>query len=236
MRIIAISDIHGGYDEFFQLLTNIRYDPFADTLYLLGDYVDRGKKSKEVVQYVRQLSKHDNVKVIGGNHDDMFLAWLDDRDYLLSPYTNEKNGGMATILSFCPWFVLGENDQEVRAFIKDEYDLEISFLRGLPHYIEDDNHIYVHAGINPSNEDWKQTSLKDFRWIRNKFYDAPHRHDKTIVFGHTNTTVLHQDSTNFGVWFGDRKIGIDGGVKFGGQLNALIIEGNEYKELSVNHF
>lgn len=233
MRTIAISDIHGCFDEFNQLLNVLSYNPFEDRLFLLGDYVDRGLKSKETVQYVRQLSKHENTKVIGGNHDDMFLAWLDDRDYVLSPYTNERNGGMATILSFCPWFELGVNEEEVRAFIKDEYDLEVEFLRTLPHFIEDEKHIYVHAGIDPSLENWKETRLKDFRWIRNKFYDHPNRHGKTVVFGHTATAVIHKDPNNFHVWFGDGKIGIDGGTKFGGQLNALVIEGDLYKEYAV---
>ncbi|MGW8416700.1 metallophosphoesterase [Brevibacillus sp. NPDC055896] len=233
MRTIVVSDIHGYYDEFRNLLSSVQYNPLSDQLYLLGDYMDRGAKGREVLQYVHILSKHANTKVIGGNHDDMFLAWLDNKDYELSPYTNEKNGGTETILSFCPFFQPGVNDGEARKWILLHYTEEINFLRDLPDFIEDELHIFVHAGIDPSFTDWKETGKKDFRWIRNKFYDVPNPHRKTIVFGHTSCSVLRENEENFDVWFSERKIGIDGGAKFGGQLNALVIDDGKYSTVSV---
>lgn len=228
MRKIIISDIHGCYYEFLRLLSKVQYNYKTDALYLLGDYMDRGERSREVLEFVcKFLSKTEHVKIIGGNHDDMFLAWLDDRDYAASPYTNDKNGGMATILSFAPFYVKGENDDEVRAYIKDKFAEEVEFLRNLPFYIEDDQHIYVHAGIDPEKENWKETSNKDFRWIRNRFFDVPNPNQKTVVFGHTATAVLY-GKERFDVWFSEGKIGIDGGTKFGGQLNALVIEDGTY--------
>lgn len=230
MKTIAISDIHGYYDEFCKLLHKVKYDPGKDKLYLLGDYVDGGIRSKEVVQLVMQLVSNPLVQVIGGNHDDMFLAWLDGRDYRLSPYTNEKNGGGHTVKSFCPFFDPGVNDEKARNFIKLHYDREIAFLRELPYWIEDEKHILVHAGVDPKQMNWKDTSNKDFRWIRNRFYSSPHPYSKTIVFGHTVSALLHgTEPHHFNVWFGERLIGIDGGIKFGGQLNALIYDGRRYR-------
>lgn len=228
MRTIVISDPHGCRDELCLLLKKVGYRPNIDALCLLGDYGDRGKHTKQTVQMVMSLSKRKHVKVIGGNHDDMFLNWLDDLDYKPSPYTNEKNGGTETILSYCPFFKAGENDCEVRNWIKKTYKHEIEFLRNLPDYIEDDNHIFVHAGVDPTKTDWMDTDKKNFRWLRDTFYDQPNPFQKTVVFGHTTCSVLHQDETNFNVWFSEGKIGIDGGVKFGGQLNALMIEGGRY--------
>jgi len=233
MRKIAISDIHGFFDQFQTLLHKVEYQPEHDELFLLGDYMDRGPKSKEVLQKVMQLSEHPNVHVIGGNHDSIFLNWVDDDDFRLMPYTHERVGGQETLKSFYPSFVPHENEKEARDYIQHHYQKEIAFLRQLPYYIEDEDHIYVHAGIDPKQEDWKKTSQKNFRWIRQPFYNKPHRHTKTVVFGHTSCHKLHDDEKNFFVWFGDKKIGIDGGVKFGGQLNALLIEPTGYQVVSV---
>jgi len=233
MRKIIISDIHGFYNEFKELLAKVNYNREKDTLYLLGDYVDKGTQGKDVIQYVMELLKQNNVKCIGGNHDWMFLNWLDGNDYRLNPYANVKNGGAATIKSFYPDYVVGENDEEARLFINNNYPEEIQFLRDLPFYIEDKKHIFVHAGIDPKQEDWKDTSEKDFRWIRKKFIAEPHHHSKTVVFGHTSCAVLNEDESNFNAWFVEKKIGIDGGIKFGGKLHALIIENDEYQVVSV---
>jgi hypothetical protein len=223
-RTIVISDIHGYYHTFVSLLEQIEYVPEVDQLVLLGDYVDGGKYSLQVIDFVRQLVDSHTTKAIGGNHDDMFLNWLDRNDYRLSPYTSNRNGGQHTIRSFCPWYTNERDDEKARAFIKECYSMEIEFLHRLPDYYEDMHRIYVHAGINPQLSDWKQTSHKDFRWIRGKFHtmDGSICIDRRIVFGHEVCARLHQTDT-FVPWFGQQMIGIDGGGKFGYQLNALII-------------
>ncbi|OMF32618.1 hypothetical protein BK133_14005 [Paenibacillus sp. FSL H8-0548] len=234
-RTIVISDIHGYYQTFVALLNMVQYNAIHDRLVLLGDYVDGGPSSLKVVQYVRGLAKLNGVSAIGGNHDDMFLNWLDDKDYILSPYTSARNGGMQTIRSFCPWYEDESDDVKARSFIKQKYATDIHFLRNLKYFIEDQHHIYVHAGIDPQLSHWRHTSTKDYRWIRGKF----HAHDgilpifKKIVFGHEVTARLHH-SKQFDPWFGKQMIGIDGGIKFGYQLNALIIsEQQEYTYVSI---
>ncbi len=234
-RTIVISDIHGYYRTFLALLDKVQYNAIHDRLVLLGDYVDGGPSSLEVVQHVRTLASRSGVKAIGGNHDDMFLDWLDDRDYTLLPYSTTRNGGLQTIRSFCPWYVDETDDEKARKFIKQKYASEIYFLRNLKYFVEDDHHIYVHAGIDPELRHWRQTSTKDLRWIRGKF----HAHDgilplyKKIVFGHEVTARLHQ-TKEFHPWFGKQLIGIDGGIKFGYQLNALIIsDQQEYSYVCV---
>ncbi|WP_139997290.1 metallophosphoesterase [Paenibacillus paridis] len=223
-RTIVISDIHGYYETFKALLHLVQYNAIHDRLVLLGDYVDGGPSSLKVVQHIRALAKLSGVKAIGGNHDDMFLNWLDDRDYIFSPYSTARNGGRQTIRSFCPWYEEESDDERARIFIKQKYAQEVHFLRNLKYFIEDDHHIYVHAGIDPKLSHWSHTSTKDFRWIRGEF----HAHDgilpifKKIVFGHEVTAKLHH-SKEFHPWFGKQLIGIDGGIKFGYQLNALII-------------
>ncbi len=128
MRTFVVSDIHGYYRTFVTLLSRLSYNPSSDRLILLGDYVDGGPASLEVVRLVQQLVKNANVHAIGGNHDDMFLNWLDDQDYLPSPYTLPKNGGLQTIHSFCPWYNSEMDDTKAREYINKQYFTEISFF------------------------------------------------------------------------------------------------------------
>jgi serine/threonine protein phosphatase 1 len=233
VRTIVISDIHGHYNKLIELLSLVNYNPKIDHLYFLGDYVDKGPDSKKVIQKIIELSKLKGVKTISGNHDELFLRWLDKNEYKFMSYTSEKTGGTETILSFAPFFQKGINDDETRTYILKNYHQEVTFLRNLPYYIEDENHIYVHAGVDLKKENWKDTSEKNFRWIRKKFLDELNHHDKTIVFGHTVTNKIRNSESDFSIWFGDKKIGIDGGIKFNGQLNALVIEENKYKSYFV---
>ena len=64
--------------------------------------------------------------------------------------------------------------------------------------------------------------------IREPFISSPVTAGKTVVFGHTRTVKLHGQPT---VWFGDGKIGIDGGCAFGDQLNALITHADGKREV-----
>lgn len=234
-RTIVVSDIHGYYYTFQNLLKQVGYAPEADRLILLGDYVDGGQNSLQVIDLVRQLVDSHGAIALGGNHDDMFLNWLDGNDYPISPYTTARNGGQHTIRSFCPWYTDERDDEKARAFIKERFEPQFSFLRCLPDYVEDDYHIYVHAGVNPQLTDWKLTTRKDFRWIRGKFLnqDGNLLAVKKIIFGHEVCARLHGGDI-FSPWFGVQMIGIDGGVKFGYQLNALMIdEAVQYRTYSV---
>ena len=80
MRALVISDIHGCLNEFLELLDLVDYQAGKDRLILLGDYVDRGPKSKEVVQKVMDLAKNDNVVVLRGNHDQRIVTLVENRN------------------------------------------------------------------------------------------------------------------------------------------------------------
>ncbi|USG66753.1 serine/threonine protein phosphatase [Brevibacillus ruminantium] len=234
MRVLAISDIHGMYDEFCELLAFISFSPDTDRLILLGDYIDRGPKSKEVVQKVKQLVTQYNAVAIRGNHDEMFLDFLLQSDqektdrYL-------RNGGRATIEAYCgqDWFSEGITDESIqraKGYIREHYAEDISFLQQLPYYYETETHIFVHAGVNPAYENWKDTPPYEMIWIRDPFYHHPTREKRTVVFGHTTCSTLHEKPE---IWFGEGKIGIDGGCTFGSQLNCLEILPDGYQVYAV---
>lgn len=237
-RILAISDIHGCDRELAALLAKVHYDPAQDQLVLTGDYVDRGRDSCALVEEIMRLHEQYGVVVLKGNHDKMFCdALAGDDDKLDTHWLT--NGGYYTLMSYCQsaGFFSAETgwDEYLRAkaFIRSHFGGHLEFLRTLPLYYETEEHIFVHAGINPELADWRQQTERDFLWIREPFYTQPVRNTgKTVVFGHTSADELHGTPD---IWFsplGD-KIGIDGGCAYGYVLNCLEIGDFGYKKASV---
>lgn len=232
-RILAISDIHGCYEEFYQLLSDVRYDPNKDQLVLVGDYVDRGPRSKEVVEFVMSLVREHGAIALKGNHDDMFIKHLlsDEAEHR---ERHLRNGALTTFQSYYQKELDVEHIDHAKAHILENYQHHIQFLRDLPLYYETDKHLFVHAGINPEFEDWRMTPERDLIWIRNDFIDHPTRLDKTVIFGHTICLKLHERPD---IWFCEDKIGIDGGLVYGHQLNCLeIAENNSYRVYSISKY
>jgi len=87
-------------------------------------------------------------KALGGNHDEFFLNWLDGKEHRLLPYANNRTGGLQTVTSFWPEFAAQQDKAQARSAILHHYAKEITFLRTLPDWLEDDRHIYAHAGID----------------------------------------------------------------------------------------
>jgi serine/threonine protein phosphatase 1 len=226
MRRCVISDIHGCYDEFNALLKHVDYNPIQDELILLGDYVDRGPSSKQVIEQIMQLQQQYNIIVIKGNHDAMMVKALTQD---VEEYDQHwiRNGGLQTIASYLD---LPYDEQqmdwnayaEAKQWIRKHYEHHLRFLEQLPLVYEIPGYIFVHAGINPDIEDWRSQSERDFIWIRESFYSRPTRITETVVFGHTPVKNLHDQT---GIWFDPSrdKIGIDGGCAYGAQLNLLEI-------------
>lgn len=198
---------------------------------LLGDYIDRGKQSNKTVKFVRELVDNHGVIALKGNHEDMLQQWLEKPIELMQWYF--RNGGIETVESYIE---IGNVVWCSDTYIKwrDElltlYSADMDFLTELPYYHEDDEHIYVHAGINPFLKNWKETKKKDFMWIRDVFLENDHMQNKTVIHGHTPTPNF-QETGN--IIFGKNKINIDGGCCFDYQMNCLVIENGEYKVYSV---
>ncbi|MCP1183728.1 metallophosphoesterase [Paenibacillus sp. 1781tsa1] len=226
-RTIMISDIHGCIDPFNQLLHDIDYNPQNDQLILLGDYVDRGPNSKEVVNKVVKLVHEHHAIALRGNHDQRLVDFINEGSSLIKAKFIE-HGGIQTLQSY--YHIDDELSDEMldlaRETIKMDYGHHIDFLSKLPFYHEDEAHIYVHAGLNPDYLEWRKQPDHDFMYIKDKFIDHTftNLHQK-VVFGHTRTIDIHGTSD---VWFGEDKIGIDGGCAYGMQLNALIHENGSY--------
>ncbi|MCQ4088232.1 metallophosphoesterase family protein [Saccharibacillus sp. JS10] len=228
-RTLAISDIHGELDLLEQLLAKSHYDAATDQLVLLGDYIDRGPKSMQTLEYVMKLHAEGAI-VLKGNHEDLMLRALDGGSEEDWTRWIVRNGGYTTLQSY------GFTKQQLRietgeAFRQPKLDSEVldrhlKFVRSLRHYYETEEFICVHAGIPPGKTP-EQSDPFELLWIREEFHRGYHG-SKKVIFGHTPTRGLHNDEDNDNLYYGDNRIiGIDGGAVFGGQLNALVIESGE---------
>ncbi|MGN7388387.1 metallophosphoesterase family protein [Sporosarcina sp. SAFN-015] len=222
-RTLVISDIHGELELFEELLQRTGYDSTQDQLVLLGDYIDRGPHSKEVLDKVMEL-KSEGAIVLKGNHDEMLVkAFRTNEERAWKNWTN-RNGGDATLKSYGfseEEFKVGEEEPFVKPEIHSvELEEHIQFIQTLDYYLEWDDTIFVHAGVHPEKP-VEETDPYELIWIRDVFHNG-YNGEKTVIFGHTPTKNLHKDKQGCSVFFGENRIiGIDGAAVYGGQLNCL---------------
>ncbi|MFJ7934744.1 metallophosphoesterase family protein [Sporosarcina sp. NPDC096371] len=222
-RTLVISDIHGELELFEQLLAKVQYDPHHDQLILLGDYVDRGPHSKKVLDKVIEL-KAQGALVLKGNHEDMMIKALTTDDEHAWKHWAHRNGGSNTLQSYGfseEEFIVPENVEFVKPELySDKLTGHLEFIQCLDSVIVSEDYIFVHAGIHPTLP-IAETDPYVLMWIREDFYNGYHG-DKTVIFGHTPTTILHDNKNNHAIYFGKNNIiGIDGAAVYGGQLNCL---------------
>ena len=224
-KAFVVGDIHGMPEELNEILSF--WSPKNSQLVLIGDYIDRGYDSLAVLEKVWQLQSQSNAICLRGNHEAMLLNFLRSPHNFFNHYM--MNGGVSTICQ-----LLGIGTEKVTKTlsrrlvkqIKHNFpDLE-AWLDSLPFYYEFGQFIIVHAGVDLSLDNWKNTSDHDYLWIRDRFHREPNLTGKQVVFGHTPTMVLYQNFHNSSVWRKDQKWGIDGGLVYGGQLHALELSHN----------
>lgn len=171
-RQIIIGDVHGHYDGLMLLLEAIAPSS-QDQVYFMGDLIDRGPQSAQVVDFVRQSPYH----CLLGNHEQMLLSVLDtSRASSQVEQAWLYSGGYATITSY------------KESTIPQEH---LDWMLGLPKYIDLGNYWLVHAGVDPKIPLAKQTS-EQLCWVRNEFHSIrqPYFPDKLIIIGHTITFTL----------------------------------------------
>lgn len=225
MNYFVVGDVHGKAGMLDSLLD--KWDGKSQLLFL-GDLIDRGEDSFKVVKTVYKLVNENNAICLMGNHEYMFLYWIDKPEERYDHY--KINGGDTTINS-----ILGRPlDYPVDCFsdrkkILEEHSDLVSFIRSLPYHYETENHIFVHAGLDLSLDDWKKTSDYQKVWLRKPFHEGKNRTGKSIVFGHTPVYGLLNEPVGTKNLFktSDGKIGIDGGAVFGGVLHGVLFKGKE---------
>lgn len=175
-RLLVFGDVHGFLLPLNLLLDHLKPDP-SDTVIFLGDYIDRGPQSKQVLQRLIKLKFETDLHSLVGNHDLMFLESIHlkrfNSDWLLF-------GGLQTLESFGV-DVSNPDFQLIEQPILDFYQSECS------RYWENENHIFVHAGVDPDLPMDSQTDKLLF-WDKLKLDFPGHYSGKKVICGHTRQT------------------------------------------------
>lgn len=220
-KVFVIGDVHGQIEQFKQVLNN--WNEEEEQLVLLGDLGDRGENPRACFELAKELVDTKGAVCLKGNHEDMLLDFLNRPQHAASLY--DMNGGAATIQSFLD-IKEGRFDAiELSAAMQSKHTWLKPFIESLPLKYEWEDYVFVHAGVDLTLDNWKETTDRDFVWIREGFYDQPNHTGRTFVFGHTVTAMLHEDRHNTNIWdSGDGKIGIDGGAVYGGTLHGIVLD------------
>ena len=228
MATYVISDIHGEYEKFIQLLKKISFRE-DDTLYILGDVLDRGAHP---IQVLLEMMKYPNIIPIIGNHELMAMMCLPflnseieessiaklDAKMMAAILNWQENGSDTTLNEF------RKLDKETRQMVIDYLG---EFIAYEELYIGGKEFVLVHGGLDhfEPNKDLDEYSIYDLVWCRPD-YNRMYYPDKYLVTGHTPTQLI--SSTNPGcIYQKNNHIAIDCGATFGGRLAAYCFETGE---------
>lgn len=165
-RIIGISDIHGEYEKLCRVLEKIAPKK-DDTIVFMGDYIDRGKKSREVVDKIIDMKNACNCVYLTGSHEYAMLHAKSDEYY---NYLFWNYGGDATAESYGGF----DNIMKIHG----------NFFNSLKFYYIIGKYLFIHAGVR-IGVPLEEQSEEDMVYIRSAFYTKRHHLPYKIIFGHT---------------------------------------------------
>ncbi|WP_396274303.1 metallophosphoesterase family protein [Hyphomonas sp.] len=240
--IYAVGDIHGRRDLLDQLLVLIDEDAaklpdgIKPQIVFLGDYIDRGLKSRDVIELFASgaLDRFDPIYLLG-NHEEALLRFLQEASFG-SQWA--RFGGAETLYSYGlapPNKRASLNSHEEMAAARDAWTRvwnefrvrlpteHLNFLQSLKTYYTAGDYLFVHAGLRPGVSLEDQTR-RDMLWIREEFLEDTAPFAQMIVHGHTPMDAVHHD---------DRRIGLDTGAFLTGRLTAARLIGTDVAFLST---
>ncbi|MCK4986535.1 MAG: serine/threonine protein phosphatase [Desulfobacterales bacterium] len=206
-KIFVVGDIHGCFDKLCALMDKIPINNTRDQLIFIGDYIDRGPSSFDVVNYLIDFKKRvPGTIFIKGNHEDMLQNYLDGSDR----FTYLLNGGQQTMDEY-----LNRSDNKEPFPIPSEH---LEFFNSLQLYYQTDDYIFVHAGLREKVPLESQDKM-DLLWTRDEFIHSDFNFGKRVIFGHTpfKEPLLQAN-----------KIGIDTGAVYGNLLTCLQLPEMEF--------
>ncbi len=231
-RTFVTGDIHGDLDALLRIQSQLPPLDEDDTLVFLGDYLDRGPASAEVISLLRQLPERTPARVVTlrGNHEDAWLrviahGWPE----FVRPPTHGCREAMESYVG--PLDDPITETQEAALLSGSFFPPEVvAWMRDLPYWFEDEHGIYVHAGLierdgiflHPRDTQPRSALL----WYRNQRFFRGYQ-GKRVVFGHTTTEYLPEELSSFtpedpkDLWAGPCTVGLDTGAGKGGFLTTL---------------
>lgn len=219
-RLIIIGDVHGCLDELKELILALSLTT-NDSIYFIGDLIDRGPDTIGTIKFIYTLSNHFNVIKIIGNHEEKFLRYLEKKNELNNDIFNE--------------YLTKLSEQEIN-FLKDSY---------YNYYIPEHDIMLIHGGylskielkkginnkyINRKNTNFSILTMTRFIDPTGRFIEFGKNDDTSIFWakkynGQVGKVVFgHNYFKQNGPYYFEHAIGIDNGCVYGGWLTALIID------------
>lgn len=205
-KYFVFSDVHGEYNALIKSLEEAGYERGnpAHKLVSLGDDFDRGPDSRKVYNFLTQ----NHAICVKGNHDVMFQEYLEkgmDGEFVL--FNILHNGLAETIKSFSG---LQDNQFNIETLQKARHSIQnrdnvLYWLQNKPLFYETDTFIFVHAGINPKLNDWRETDEHYALWdIEDSHKSCPNVGNKVVIIGHHHASRVRQNGLEVG--YGDPDI------------------------------
>lgn len=224
--VVAVGDLHGRLDLLERLWPEIEgaarlSSARQRTLVFLGDYIDRGLQSRQLIDRLLAGFAGFDCVFLKGNHDETLLQFLED------PKLGEvwRNfGGVETLNSYGVPHRAGSDWAQTRAEFASQLPHEhLKFFQSLKLTYACGDYLFVHAGVRPGLAIEHQ-SEHDLLWIREEFLDSTMSFGRIVVHGHTpeRKPVVRAN-----------RIGIDTGAYLTSVLTALVLEGSDQKFLST---
>jgi Calcineurin-like phosphoesterase len=224
--VVAVGDLHGRLDLLEYLWPKIDAasrlsSARSRTLVFVGDYVDRGLESRQLVGRLLEGFAGFETVFLKGNHDDTLLQFLTDPT-IGDAWRNF--GGLETLRSYGVAHVPEKNWSQTRGeFAEALPRAHLEFFKNLKLHVTIGDYLFVHAGIRPrvALDDQSET---DLLWIRDEFLESQANFGRVVVHGHTPTEkpVVRPN-----------RIGIDTGAYMTGRLTALVLEERTRRFLST---
>lgn len=220
----SVGDVHGRLDLLRPLVDEIRADLEATpatrkVVVFLGDYIDRGPQSREVIQFLAGFGDDPDIewRFLKGNHEEAML------DFLENPADGAKwceYGGDATLHSYGLRVPQLKHRPEMWEHLAADLDHKVTaeerrFLEELELSVSIGDYFFAHAGARPGESLERQTA-SDLMWIRRTFLDSEIEFEQVVVHGHTPANEVYSDH---------RRIGIDTRAYDSGVLSALRLSG-----------
>ena len=228
--VYAIGDVHGRADLLDALMEVVVEDAKTSKgrpqIVFLGDYIDRGFQSREVISALIELEKNDAFETtfLKGNHEQAMLHFL--KNHSIGPDW-AAFGGRETLISYSiappkAVNVVEEWEPIQKELVKTIPSDHVDFLERLAVSHKIGPYGFVHAGVKPGVP-YEDQADEDCLWIREEFLDAPDKEDLFIVHGHTPVNAPFKDH---------RRVNVDTGAYFTGRLTAVKISGDQMSFLT----
>lgn len=228
-RVYAIGDLHGCVDTLREMHDLIAQDsrvlaPDRVLVVYLGDYVDRGDHSRELLDYLIDEPLEGVERVfLRGNHEEFLLSFLEDST--LAPMWL-PNGGDTTLLSYGVGMGSAAKAEdryaEMQANLRDAIpERHLEFIRNLDPYHVEGDYLFVHAGVRPGIPLEEQTE-QDLFWIREEFMTSNEDFGYCVVHGHTIVPEAE---------FRSNRISVDTGAYYSNVLSCAVLEGEDQRVL-----